>query len=113
MRFYEVTFIVDDQIGEESIKAEVKKIEDFIGNNGGKVEKTGSLGTRRFAYPIKKREHGYYSFIQFWADPPLLPSLESSLRLDEAILRYLIVAAPKKHSEEQNREESPETSEER
>ncbi len=112
MRFYEVTFIVDDQIGEESIKTEVKKIEDFIANNGGKVEKTDALGTRRFAYPIKKREHGYYGFIQFWADPSLLPNLENLLRLDESILRYLIVTVPKSHSEDQSREENPETGEE-
>jgi small subunit ribosomal protein S6 len=105
MKLYEATFIVDDQIGEESIEAEVKKIEDFIAKNGGKKEKTGTLGTRRFTYPIKKREHGYYGFIQFRADPPLLPDLESSLRMNESILRYLIVVAPKEHVKEQNNEE--------
>jgi small subunit ribosomal protein S6 len=48
-------------------------------------------GKRTLAYPIKGKETGYYVVEQFDADPTLLGELERAIKLDETVLRYLLV----------------------
>ena len=48
-------------------------------------------GRRQLAYPIKKRENGYYIIAKFTLDDvKVLPEFERALKLDEGVLRYLI-----------------------
>jgi len=45
----------------------------------------------KLAYPIKKRENGYYAIARFTLDDTkVLPEFERALKLDEGVLRYLI-----------------------
>jgi small subunit ribosomal protein S6 len=48
-------------------------------------------GKRTLAYPIKGKETGYYVVEQFDTDPTLLGELERAIKLDETVLRYLLV----------------------
>ncbi len=48
-------------------------------------------GKRTLAYPIKGRDVGYYAVVQFVTQPDRLSELERAIRLDEAILRHLVV----------------------
>ena len=48
-------------------------------------------GRRQLAYPIKRRESGYYAIAHFTLDDvKVLPEFERALKLDEGVLRYLI-----------------------
>jgi small subunit ribosomal protein S6 len=48
-------------------------------------------GRRELAYPIRKQEEGTYVFIQTQLDPQAIGELERNLKLDEEILRYLLI----------------------
>jgi small subunit ribosomal protein S6 len=43
-------------------------------------------------YPIKKKQAGYYVVAQFQSPGEALPEFERLLKLDEELLRYLVVS---------------------
>jgi small subunit ribosomal protein S6 len=86
---YELTYIVNSVLSDEQIKNVVKRIAEFIEENGGKVSGSDEWGTRRLAYPIRKKRNGYYVNLFFEADPGLIVRLERMLEIDDDILRYL------------------------
>ena len=49
-------------------------------------------GKRTLAYPIKKHETGYYVVAKFECATTSLPEFERAIKLDESVLRFLVVA---------------------
>lgn len=86
---YELTYIVNSVLSDEQIKNVVKRISEFIEENGGKVSRSDEWGTRRLAYPIRKKRNGYYVNLFFDADANLITRLERMLEIDDDILRYM------------------------
>jgi small subunit ribosomal protein S6 len=50
-------------------------------------------GKRTLAYPIKKHDSGYYVVAKFDALPEQLPEFERAVKLDEGVLRFLVVVS--------------------
>ena len=48
-------------------------------------------GRRELAYPIEKQTNGDYHFMQFTADGDFVAKADRDLRLDDHVLRHLIV----------------------
>ncbi len=90
MRSYELAYIVDPDLDEAGLREIEQKIQGWIEAAGGKIEKVDRWGRRRLAYPIKKRNDGYYIFVQAALPPQAGTQIERDLRLNESILRYLI-----------------------
>lgn len=80
---YEVTFITK----EEQDPGIAKVIEE----NKGKIISKKSLGRRKFAYPIKKEDAGFYTSVVFEIEPRELNPLNKKFKLTEGIVRYLVV----------------------
>ena len=55
---------------------------------GGKLN---NWGIRDLAYPIKHLTKGFYAHFEFSADPSLAKGLDKTLRVEEDIIRYLLV----------------------
>ncbi len=109
---YELLFFTsisnENRIGE--IKREIEKI---IIDQGGKISAEFSdIGKRKFAYPIKKQTHGFYSFCRFSLnEKENLPEMNRQLALNDKVMRHLIVRADeigKSISAQTAREVSPE-----
>jgi small subunit ribosomal protein S6 len=47
-------------------------------------------GRRQLAYPIGRRETGYYVIARFGAEPTTLPEYERAIKLDDGVVRHLI-----------------------
>ena len=88
MRQYEVVYIFDATLDQEAVEA---KLEAFHKKLGGSVQVTDHWGTRQLAYPIGKTNTAYYVVVHVEADPEALPEFERLLKLDEQVLRYLVV----------------------
>ena len=71
-------------------------VKTFISGHDGTVVAEHSWGTRRLAYPIQKGQQKYlegtYHLSRFETDVPFNQELENLLRLDERVLRSLIVS---------------------
>lgn len=90
MRKYETIFILDCQIEEEARNGLVEKVKSLIGEHG-KVETIDEWGTKKLAYAINFKRDGYYVFIEFEAEPELPIELERIYRINEGVLKGLIV----------------------
>ncbi|HAH97199.1 MAG TPA: 30S ribosomal protein S6 [Firmicutes bacterium] len=91
MKKYEVMFIIAPSLEEEAIEAAIAKYSDIITTNGGEIEKVEKWGKRRLAYDIDRITEGYYVLTLFQSPSSVCQELERLLRIDEEILRYLIV----------------------
>lgn len=87
-RTYEAVYIFDSTLEDTAIT-------DKLGRFHGMLSASGDIavdhwGRRQLAYPIGRRENGYYVIARFAAEPNVLPEYERALRLDEGVVRYLI-----------------------
>ena len=91
MRLYEVVYIFDATLDEDSVNKKLEKFHPLVVEKSGEVVAVDHWGTRQMAYPVKKQNTGYYVIAQVRAEADGLPEFERMLRLDVELLRYLIV----------------------
>ncbi len=87
---YETLFVVNPQLSEEDTRKVIDKFVALIGE-AGTVENVDEWGKRRLAYPINDINEGYYVLVNFTADPALPAELERRFRIDENIMRSIVV----------------------
>lgn len=95
MTKYEIMFIISTQLTEEEKKVAVSKVEDTLTHFGASELSTQIMGDRKLAYPIKKKENGYYVLTTFVMDGTKLIDVEKKLNITESILKYMIVKIEK------------------
>jgi small subunit ribosomal protein S6 len=88
---YELIFLVDAGLPKEELDALIEKVQGAIEQRDGIVENVRISDVRRLAYEIKKRTHGVYVVINFWLFPSQIAELERLLRLDERVLRHMVI----------------------
>ena len=100
MNRYELTYIIDTALEEEARKELIEKVSALIAQNGGEVEKVDETwGKRRLAYPINDKPEGYYVLVTMQAPAELPKEIERNLRINENVLRSLVIKVEeKKHS---------------
>lgn len=91
MKNYEIMFILSTHLTEEEKQATIKLVEDTLTKSGAVELKTDIWGERKLAYPVKKKENGYYVLTLFQMDGLKIPEVEAKLNITEAILKYMIV----------------------
>ena len=91
MRFYETMFVVKSTLTQEEITTKIDFYKTAILNNGGEISATLDMGMRNLAYEIKKNKRGYYFVIYFKAEPKLVLELERLYRINEDILRFIVI----------------------
>lgn len=90
MNRYEIMFIIADALDGEKKDATVELVKGII-NDGGEVIQTTVIGTKRLAYPIQKKNNGYYVLIEFNAPKDLPKELDRRLRISDDVVRHLII----------------------
>jgi small subunit ribosomal protein S6 len=91
-RRYETVYIFDSALEEPAINEKLDRFHALLTKDGkGSVSNASHWGKRTLAYPIKKKEVGYYVVAQFETSGDLLPEYERAVKLDESVLRYLLV----------------------
>jgi small subunit ribosomal protein S6 len=103
-RDYELMFIISPlRSSEEDINTSIGRVHQAITAAGGEVNTTDQgapWGRRKFAYPIREYAEGeasrraftegFYVLCHFSLPAARIPELERSLKLNDAILRYLL-----------------------
>ena len=103
--------LFDPNLPDEDKTTLLDKIRNTIAANQGKVIKTDQWGKRKLAYPIKFQE-AIYVIVYFNLEPGNIANLESSIKFEEKIIRYLLIigsrkircATGKSAKEEENKE---------
>ncbi len=91
MKDYELTLILDADLSSEDQKKLSEKIKKIIEDAKGKVEKTNDWGKKELAYPIKKKKMGSYFLWEIKADSQQIDKIDKKLKIEEEVLRYLIL----------------------
>ena len=89
MNHYETAFILTPVLSDVQMKEAVEKFKGFLVANGAEIENEELWGLKKLAYPIQKKSTGFYSLIQFKAEPSMVAKLELQYRRDERVLRFL------------------------
>ena len=91
MRDYEVVYIFDTTVEESKVDEKLERFNALATGGGGEVTTVDRWGARPLAYPIAKKTAGNFVVVQFRAVGDALPEFERMMKLDDDLLRYLIV----------------------
>lgn len=91
MKAYELLFFVAPTISDEDRVAVMKRIETTIAEGAGKVDNVDEWGKRKLAYEINGLTDGDYALVNFHADPQNVAELDRVLRINDAVVRHMIV----------------------
>jgi len=90
-RSYELIFLVDAGLPKEELNSLIEKVQNFLEQREGVVDNVRISDVRKLAYEIRKRTHGIYVVFNFWLKPNLVAELERMLRLEERVLRHMVI----------------------
>lgn len=91
MNLYECIFIGRQNLSQQQVDALGVSLGLFVRQNSGEVVCSEYCGLRSLAYPIKKNQKGHYYIIQMKTSAKCVHELENTMRLNEDIIRHLIV----------------------
>lgn len=90
-RTYEVMYIVNPDTPVETIGKLNEAVGKLVEKEGGSVVRMDDIGMRRLAYPIQKKEDGYYVLFEIDGSGQEIAELERRMRVNDMIMRYITV----------------------
>src|SRR5258708_37289430 len=97
MNKYELVIVMDGKATSAKKKSETEKIEKLVKEVKGKVTEVKDWGTKELAYKIKKLDTGAYLIFQLELEGAGAEEIGSKLRLNDELIRYLLVRKEEKH----------------
>ena len=93
MKAYELLFFVDPSIEDDQRLATMKRIEDAIKNQGGKIDEVEEWGKKKLAYEINDLTDGDYTLIKFQLEPTAVEEINRVLGITDAVVRHMITVS--------------------
>jgi len=87
--YYETIFIVNPDVSQENTEQLTDELVERVEKAAGRIVKREYWGSRPLAYSIQKRKRGHYILLVTDGEPQAIQALESAIRLEERILRFL------------------------
>jgi small subunit ribosomal protein S6 len=91
MNLYEMMYIQNPDLGEEDQNKLLTRLKKTIGKNGGEIIRIDDMGVRGLSYKIQKKPRGHYFLIYLEGPGSMVPEIERFLRIDENILRFVVI----------------------
>jgi len=88
---YELIFILKAELPETEMTARVDRVKEILSDHEGEITQENHWGVRRLAYEIQYESRGNYMFLKFKSQGTAIAELDKFLRLDDQVLRHLIV----------------------
>jgi small subunit ribosomal protein S6 len=101
---YELMYVLSGVLKQQQFEDNIRRIANYIEDNGGEILETDEWGTQRLAYEIERKRSGYYVNVYLRAPGTLVAPLERQMEINDDVLRYLILrmdAKMQRHYEEQ------------
>jgi len=92
MRNYELVCIIQADLDENVSKEALERIQNWVTESGGTVDKTEVWGRRKLAYMIRKQTDGQYVMLNISIDPKSCSELERNIRFLEPVMRHMLTA---------------------
>jgi len=96
---YETLFVVRPDIEEDDLNKVIGRVEDVVKSNEGTIVESQVWGKKRLAYEVKKYTEGIYVKMNFDAPPSVVEKLRGHFRLNEDVIRDIIVREERRQAE--------------
>ena len=106
IRRYEMMVLADPNVDENKINILFDKLADLGGKLGAKLVNRSLWGKRRLAYEIKDLKEGVYYILDIESVPSAVNKLESYLKIQNEVLRFLTVVKGERTEEQSVTEQS-------
>ncbi len=91
MPLYECVVIARQDLSAQQAEGLTDSLKQVIADQGGKISKVEYWGLRQMAYRIRKNRKGHYTMLNIDAPAPAVHELERVMRINEDILRHLVI----------------------
>jgi len=88
MTNYELIYIINPTLEQDKKDAAIEAVKEIVTNNGGEVSDVNVWGMKKLAYPIEKKEEGYYVVMEFKANTDVPKELDRRLKISDAVIRH-------------------------
>lgn len=95
MNTYELIYCFKPTLDPDSVEVAIKNVEGYITALEGKIIKTDKVGRKKLAYDVKKFRDGFYAGTFFEMEPENILKLRRNLKLNENIIREMIMIIEK------------------
>ena len=106
MNKYEIMFIVRPDMEEAEIKKTAENMKKVLTDGKAKVVEEKAMGQRELAYEIKKVNTGFYYLLVVEAAKEVISEFDRVARINENLLRHLIVKVEEDEEKESKKEEN-------
>ncbi|MBI4215431.1 MAG: 30S ribosomal protein S6 [Parcubacteria group bacterium] len=94
MKPYELLYIIPNKFTDAETEKIMNGLTQYLTENESAIIKVQNYGKRKLAYPIKHFFHGYYILVHFDAPPQHIPQITQKLKLNQDLLRHIIIERP-------------------
>lgn len=101
MRSYEMMLAINPQLEDEKLDSLLNKVKKVVKKAKGEVTKIDKWGKRKLAYEIKDFNEAIYVVLKFNADEKKISELERVMKLEERVIRYLLILQDREISSSQ------------
>ena len=89
MNKYEILYIIRGDIEDDQKAKVVEKYEQLVEKLGGTVDSKDIWGMKKFAYPINKKDEGYYLVEDITCSVEAQDEIKRQMGLDEKVVRSM------------------------
>ncbi|MEO8435505.1 MAG: 30S ribosomal protein S6 [Pyrinomonadaceae bacterium] len=90
-RVYEIMFIIDSGAADDEVAQLSESFQRIITDQGGSITKAETMGKRKLAYPIGRKNEGTYVLFEIEGSGREIAELERRMRVSDRIIRYITV----------------------
>ena len=90
MTNYELMFILESTLEDSARDQMVDTVKGLIAENG-EITKADIWGMRKLAYPIQKKNEGYYVVVAFKSNVDFPKELDRRLKISDSVIRHMII----------------------
>ena len=91
MKLYELTYLIPLDLPEIEVKSLQEKINSFILDSQGALDRIENIIRKRLGGPIKNQTAAQVGTLNFYMSPEKLAELEKKLKAENQVVRYVIL----------------------
>lgn len=91
MKKYELLYVISSDTNETQRDALIEKFKKFVEDKKGNILGIDKWGMKKFTYPIKFKNEGFYVLMNFEAQPQVIKEMENLMNITETIVRKMFV----------------------
>ena len=104
IRKYELMAIFSGELAEKDFANSLSELRKFLQENTKGISYEDNWGKRDFTFRIKRQPRGYYAIFDFSAVPQQIAELTANIKLNQQVLRHLLISLPENYQSGQYKE---------